>query len=84
MPSCALRPEQDRARWPVVGWAPHDLRRTVRTQLAAMGCPADVAESVLGHLRPGVAGVYDRHSYDAERRDWITRMDGVWEVAAAR
>ncbi len=44
-----------------------DLRRSARTLLAAMGCPGDVAESVLGHMIPGVAGVYNRHQYDAER-----------------
>jgi integrase len=84
MPRCQLRPDQNRPRWPVVDWAPHDLRRTVRTQLAAMGCPLDVAEAVLGHLRPGVVGVYDRHSYDAERREWITLLAAAWEAAAAR
>lgn len=84
MPRCQLRPEQIRPRWPVEDFAPHDLRRTVRTQLAAMGCPLEVAEAVLGHIRPGVVGVYDRHTYDAERRDWITRLVAVWEAAAVR
>lgn len=84
MSRCQLRPEQIRPRWPVDDWAPHDLRRTVRTQLAAMGCPQDIAESVLGHIRPGVVGVYDRHTYDAERREWITRLAAAWEAAAAR
>ena len=79
-----LRPEQMRARWPVKDWASHDLRRTVRTQLAAMGCPQDIAEAVLGHIRPGVVGVYDRHAYDAERREWITLLAAAWEAAAAR
>lgn len=84
MPACALRPDQKRARWPVVGWTPHDLRRTVRTQLAAMGCPADVAEAVLGHIQPGVEGVYNRHQYDAERRHWLTLLAERWEAAASR
>lgn len=70
--------------WPVVGWSAHDLRRTVRTQLAALGCPADVAEAVLGHIQPGVEGVYNRHGYDAERREWLTRLAECWEQAAAR
>lgn len=83
MPGCTLRPEQARPRWPVVDWAPHDLRRTVRTQLAAMRCPREVAEAILGHLLPGVEGVYNRHQYDAERREWITRLAACWEAAAA-
>lgn len=84
MPGCELRPEQARARWPVAGWAPHDLRRTVRTQLSAMGCPDGVAEAVLGHIQPGVSGVYNRHQYDAERRHWLTLLDRAWEVAVGR
>ena len=30
---------------------------------------ADHAELVLGHVIPGVRGVYDRHQYVEERRD---------------
>jgi len=84
MPGCLSRPELERPRWPVSGWAPHDLRRTVRTQLAVLGCPGDVAESVLGHIQPGVEAVYNRHGYDTERLEWLTRLDRVWEDAAAR
>jgi hypothetical protein len=28
--------------------------------------PTDMAEHVLGHVIPGVRGVYDRHTYGAE------------------
>ena len=74
MPGCELREEWVRPRLPVAGWAPHDLRRTSRTLLAALGCPAEVAEVLLGHLLPGVQGTYNRHAYDAERRVWLTRL----------
>jgi len=84
MPGCNLRPEQVRPRWPVTDWAPHDLRRTVRTQLAAMGCPSEVAEAVLGHLQPGIEGVYNRHHYDGARRKWMEDLSACWEAAAAR
>lgn len=83
-PYCKLRPTWVRARLPVVRWAPHDLRRTVRTLLASMGCPAEVAESVLGHMLPGVVGVYNRHSYDRERVEWLTRLDAKLEELARR
>jgi len=82
-PECEERPEQVRARWPVPHFAPHDLRRTVRTQLAALGCPKEVGEAVLGHILPGVEGVYNRHTYDRERRDWLSKLDAHWESAAA-
>lgn len=72
MPYSKTRREWVRPRLPVTHWAPHDLRRTARTMLAAMGCPADVAEAILGHQLPGVQAVYNRHNYDAERRRWLT------------
>ncbi len=71
---CTTRPEWVRPRLPVADWAPHDLRRTGRTLLAALGCPPDVAEAILGHLPPGIQAVYNRHQYDAERRLWLTRL----------
>jgi integrase len=78
-PYSATTPESTRPRLTVSHWAPHDLRRTVRTMLAALGCPNDVAESVLGHMQPGV---YNRHQYDRERREWITRLSDHLERCA--
>ena len=46
----------------------HDLRRTARTQLAALGVRREVAERCLGHKLRGVEGTYDRHDYFKERR----------------
>lgn len=54
-------------------WTPHDLRRTVRTGLAIMGCPSAVAEAVLGHSRKGMEGTYDLHSYERECREWLQK-----------
>lgn len=59
----------------VTHWACHDLRRTVRTMLARLGCPHEVAEAIIGHVLGGVAGVYNRHRYDNERREWLTKLD---------
>lgn len=85
MPDCKLREEWIRPRLPVADWAPHDLRRTARTLLAALGCPAEVAEAILGHLLPGVQGAYNRHTWDAERRLWLTRLSvRLAELAAGR
>lgn len=46
----------------------HDLRRTARTQLAALGIRSEVAERCLGHKLRGVEGTYNRHDYFEERR----------------
>jgi integrase len=52
-------------------WTFHDLRRTAATGMARLGQPVHVVEAVLNHASgaiSGVAGVYNRHSYDAEKR----------------
>lgn len=54
-------------------WTPHDLRRSVRTGLARMGCPSEVAEAVLGHSPKGIEGVYNLHSYERECLTWLQR-----------
>jgi len=46
----------------------HDLRRTMRTQLEALGVASEVAERCLNHKLKGVIGVYNRHDYFEERR----------------
>jgi len=52
----------------VTGWTLHDLRRTARTLLTRVGIRPEIADRVVGHVIPGVAGVYDRHGYIAEKR----------------
>jgi integrase len=49
-------------------WVVHDLRRTARSLLSRAGVNADVAERCLGHVIPGVRGVYDQHRYIEEMR----------------
>ncbi|MBI5922330.1 MAG: tyrosine-type recombinase/integrase [Betaproteobacteria bacterium] len=46
----------------------HDLRRTARTHLAALGVAPHVAERCLNHKLPGINDVYDTHDYLTERR----------------
>jgi integrase len=77
MPYSNTKSKRERERLTVTHWAPHDLRRTVRTHLAALGCPDHVAEAVLGHMPSGIRGVYDRHSYDAERLEWLSKWDAL-------
>ena len=79
MPYSNVHPNRETPSLPVTHWSPHDLRRTARTMLAAMGCPAEVAEAVLGHMQPGIAGTYNRHGYDKERRHWLTLLDARLE-----
>jgi integrase len=62
-------------------WRLHDLRRTARSFMAAAGVPDNIGERVLGHVIPGVHGVYNRHQYLVEKADALTRLanfiDGI-------
>jgi integrase len=58
---------------PIPPWTLHDLRRTVRSGLPPLGVPDVVAEAVLAHARPGIAGVYDLYSYEREKRDALDK-----------
>ena len=60
-------------------WRVHDLRRTSRSLLSRAGVNHDHAERVLGHIIPGVRGVYDRHSYLDEKRHAFEALAGQIE-----
>ena len=58
-------------------WTLHDLRRTARSLLSRAGVSGDVGERVLGHIMPGVQGVYDRHRYATEKREALEKLAGL-------
>jgi len=68
-------------------WVNHDLRRVVRSGLSSLKIADHVAEAVLAHVRPGIAGTYDRHSYIDEKRDaliaWGAKLRSIAEPAPA-
>lgn len=51
----------------------HDLRRTCRTGLSRLKVEPHIAERVLNHVQPGVAGVYDRFAYLEEKHDALEK-----------
>lgn len=59
----------------------HDIRRSVRTQLSKLRVPTEIAELVIGHARPGLSAVYDRHEALDERREaldlWAARLRSI-------
>jgi integrase len=67
--------QRRKAKWKLMpGWTLHDLRRTARSLMSRAGVPSEVAEQVLGHKIPGVRGVYDRHTYAAEKRAALEKL----------
>lgn len=59
----------------------HDLRRTCRTGLSRLKVEPHIAERVLNHMQPGVAGVYDRFAYLDEKRTalekWAAHLEAL-------
>ncbi|MDO9427357.1 MAG: integrase arm-type DNA-binding domain-containing protein [Methylobacterium sp.] len=58
-------------------WRLHDLRRTAATMMAdQLAVAPHVVEAILNHVsghRAGVAGIYNRAAYRAEKRDALER-----------
>ena len=59
----------------------HDLRRTAASQMASAGVSRLVISKVLNHVESGVTAIYDRHSYDQEKRKalnaWGRRLENI-------
>ena len=68
----------------IAGASPHDLRRTVGTELARLGIPRDVRSLVFNHSpqsRGVTDAVYNRYAYDKEKREalnaWEQHLSGI-------
>ena len=77
----ALRRARKRCADPleVCDFSPHDLRRTAASHMASEGVPRFVIGRVLNHVEPGVTRVYDRHSYDEEKRSALETLNILLE-----
>ena len=64
-----------------ISFVPHDLRRTAASHMTSIGVSRLVVSKVLNHVEAGVTSVYDRHSYDAEKRAaldaWGRRIEEI-------
>jgi integrase len=50
-------------------FVPHDLRRTMATKISALGVSRMVVSKILNHIDRSITSVYDRHTYDSEKKD---------------
>ena len=67
------------ARCGVKAWTIHDLRRTTATGMVELGIGPHIVEAILNHVsghKGGVAGIYNRATYAAEKADALARWDG--------
>jgi integrase len=64
-----------------VAFRGHDLRRTAASLMVGAGVPRLVVSKILNHVESGVTAVYDRHSYDPEKRAaldfWGRQLDRI-------
>lgn len=69
-------------------WAPHDLRRTMSTRVVDdLDTPHEHVNAILGHLIPGILGIYVRSRYDGKKREialaWEKRLLEIVGTPAA-
>jgi integrase len=66
-----------------VEFVPHDLRRAAASHMAGSGLnvPRLVISKILNHKEAGITHIYERHSYDDEKRDalerWARRLEEI-------
>jgi integrase len=60
---------------------PHDLRRTAASLMTGMGISRLTVGKILNHIEQGITRVYDRYSYDKEKRaalnKWARRLEQI-------
>jgi integrase len=63
---------------PLPHWVHHDLRRSVATGMADIGIQPHIIEAILNHIsghKGGIAGIYNRATYAAEKAHALARWD---------
>jgi integrase len=69
------------AMLPVKDFRGHDLRRTAASLMVGSGVSRLTVSKILNHVERSVTAVYDRHSYDAEKRaaldDWARSLASI-------
>jgi len=68
-------------RWPYPSFCPNDLRRTVSTQMQAMGINLEVRAAIKHHVALGARRHYDKYQFDKEKQqallDWEARLQKI-------
>ncbi len=77
-----------RVRLAAQHFTPHDLRRTGASHMTGLGIGRLVVKKILNHVDSDVTAIYDRHSYDAEKRAaldvWGHHVDEIVSQASSR
>ncbi|MDF2529561.1 MAG: site-specific integrase [Gammaproteobacteria bacterium] len=64
-------------------FTPHDLRRTAASQMTALGISRLVVSKILNHSESSVTAIYDRHTYENEKKAaltaWSIKLKGLFD-----
>jgi integrase len=63
----------------VPDWTPHDIRRTVASNLGSLGFSRFIIGRILNHVDPSVTKIYDQHTYDTEKRQALEAWGATLE-----
>ncbi len=75
----AVRKNQD--HFGVDPFTPHDLRRTAASHMTSLEIPRLIVKKILNHSERDVTSIYDRYSYDNEKRKametWEEKLETI-------
>ena len=76
------------AMLPVKDFRGHDLRRTAASLMVGSGVSRLTVSKILNHVERSVTAVYDRHSYDAEKRvaldGWARSLESIVSIKKSK
>jgi integrase len=72
---------RNQSRFGIPTFTPHDLRRTAASHMTGLGISRLTVSKILNHVESGITAVYDRHSYDQEKRNalniWADKITSI-------
>jgi integrase len=58
-------------------FTPHDLRRSASSHMTGNGIPRETVKKILNHVESGATKIYDRYSYDQEKKNALNKWDRI-------
>jgi len=71
----------NREAFGIPNFTPHDLRRTASSMMTSIGVKREIVGKILNHIESGATKIYDRYSYDKEKRNaleiWANHLEKI-------
>lgn len=65
---------------PIERFTPHDLRRTMRSNLSMLGVQPHIAEKCLNHSLGAILSIYDQHDYLEEHQEALAKWSQKLQI----